>query len=73
MNPFATFFAIEQMLRWLGGKHADPRLVAQADRLERAIARTLADGRARTYDQGGTRDDRDAGDRVAAAIRAEAR
>ncbi|MGB6500603.1 MAG: isocitrate/isopropylmalate family dehydrogenase, partial [Thermoplasmata archaeon] len=36
VNPFATFFAIEQMLRWLGGKHADPRLVAQADRLERA-------------------------------------
>ncbi len=72
VNPFATFFAIEQMLRWLGRRHADPRLTGQADRLERAIARTLADGTARTYDQGGTVSTSGAGDRVAARVRAEA-
>src|SRR5208282_2549268 len=31
VNPFATFFAVEQMLRWLGGRHNDARLRGQAD------------------------------------------
>ncbi len=69
VNPFATFFAIEQMLRWLGDRNADPRLLRQADRLERAIASVLRDGKARTYDQGGTVSTAEAGDRVAAAVR----
>ena len=72
-NPFATFFAVEQMLRWLGVRNADARLVRQADRLEHALARTLAEGRARTYDQGGTVSTREAGDRVTEAIRGEPR
>ncbi len=73
VNPFATFLAIEQMLRWLAGRHEDRALTAQADRLERAIARTLAAGTARTYDQGGSTTTSEAGDRVADAVRAEAR
>ena len=73
INPFATFFAVHEMLRWLGEKHHDPRLVAQAERLERAVAATLASGSARTYDQGGTTSTRDVGDRVAEAIRSERR
>ncbi|MGP8077495.1 MAG: isocitrate/isopropylmalate dehydrogenase family protein [Thermoplasmata archaeon] len=73
VNPFATFFALEQLLRWLGSKHADPRLVGQADRLERAVARVLAEGRARTYDQGGSTTTSEAGDRVAESVRSEAR
>ena len=73
VNPYATFFAIEQMLRWLGARHRDERLVRQADRLERALAATLADGGSGTYDQGGTATTSDAGDRVAAAVRGEPR
>jgi isocitrate/isopropylmalate dehydrogenase len=73
VNPFATFFAVEQLLRWLGTKHSDTRLTGQADRLERAVARTLSDGSARTYDQGGSTTTSEAGDRVAEAIRSEAR
>jgi 3-isopropylmalate dehydrogenase len=73
VNPFATFFAVEQMLRWLGDRHRDPRLLRQADRLERAIAEVLASGSARTYDQGGTTTTSGAGDRVAEAIRTERR
>lgn len=73
VNPFATFFAVEQMLRWLGSRHADARLVRQADRLERSLARTLLAGETRTYDQGGTRTTREAGERVAEAIRSDAR
>ncbi len=71
VNPFATFFAVEQMLRWLADRHHDSRLVRQADRLERAIASVLADGSARTYDQGGHLSTTAAGDRLAAAIRSE--
>jgi isocitrate/isopropylmalate dehydrogenase len=72
VNPFATFFAVEQMLRWLGEQHDDARLRTSADRLERAIATTLATGRARTYDQGGTVTTSAAGDILVAALRAEA-
>ena len=73
VNPFATFFAVEQLLRWLGDRHSDARLVRQADRLERSLARTLASGTARTFDQGGTVTTSEAGDRVTDAIRGEAR
>ena len=69
VNPFATFFAIEQMLRWLAGRKGDQGLTAQADRLEAAVARVLAAGTARTYDQGGTTTTSGAGDAVARAIR----
>ncbi len=70
MNPFATFFAIEQMVRWLGQRHSDARLTGQADRLERALAAVLAGGTARTYDQGGHVSTSAAGDRVVEEIRA---
>jgi isocitrate/isopropylmalate dehydrogenase len=72
VNPFATFFAVEQMLRWLGERHHDPRLLRQADRLERTLASVLAHGGAGTYDQGGSATTSEAGDRVAAAIRSGA-
>ncbi len=71
VSPFATFFAVEHMLRWLADRHRDPRLIRQADRLERAVARVLAEGSARTYDQGGHVSTSAAGDRVAAAVRVE--
>jgi isocitrate/isopropylmalate dehydrogenase len=73
VNPFATFFAIEQMLRWLGERHGDAGLVRQSERLDRALAGVLAHGAARTYDQGGSVSTSGAGDIVAAAIRSEAR
>jgi isocitrate/isopropylmalate dehydrogenase len=69
VNPFATFFAVEQMLRWLGDRHHDAGLLRQADRLETALARVLAHGGSGTYDQGGTATTSEAGDRVAATIR----
>ena len=71
VNPYATFFAVEQMLRWLGDRAKDARLTLQADRLERAIASTLAAGGSGTYDQGGSVTTSEAGDRLAAAVRAE--
>ena len=73
VNPFATYFAVEQMLRWLGDRHHDARLLGSADRLEGAIARALQDGRAQTYDQGGSITTSGAGDLLAAALREERR
>ncbi len=73
INPFATFAAIEMMLRWLGDRRADVRMTEQADRLERAIVSVLGTGTARTYDQGGTVSTTGAGDLVAEAIRSGAR
>ena len=73
INPFATFFAIEMMLRWLGDRHGDGRMTRQADRVESAISKVLASGTARTYDQGGTVSTSDAGERVAKAVRSEGR
>ena len=70
INPFATFFAIEMMLRWLGERHEDSRMIAQADRVERAITQVLAAGTARTYDQGGSATTSGTGERVAEALRA---
>ncbi|MGI0151866.1 MAG: isocitrate/isopropylmalate dehydrogenase family protein, partial [Thermoplasmata archaeon] len=72
VNPFATFFAVEMLLRHLGEKHDDARLTGQADRLERALAGVLADGSARSYDQGGSVGTREVGDRVVGAIRGSA-
>ncbi|MCI4339413.1 MAG: isocitrate/isopropylmalate dehydrogenase family protein [Thermoplasmata archaeon] len=73
VNPFATFFAVEQLLRWLGDRHHDARLLTPADRLERAIATALREGQGRTYDQGGTVTTSGAGDLLAATLRAEPR
>ncbi|EQD45681.1 Isocitrate/isopropylmalate dehydrogenase, partial [mine drainage metagenome] len=53
VNPYATFFAVEMMLRWLGDHHQDAALIGHASRLEKALAGTLAEGKVRTYDQGG--------------------
>jgi isocitrate/isopropylmalate dehydrogenase len=72
VNPFATFFAVEMMLRWLGERHGDARMTRQADRLERALGRVIAAGSARTYDQGGPISTTGAGDAVLTAVRGEA-
>ena len=72
VNPFATLFAIEMMLRWLSDRHADAGLARHADRLEKVIAQVLREGSARTYDQGGSVSTSGVGDRIAEAIRGSA-
>ncbi len=47
VNPLATLLAAKLMLEWLGEKE-------KGNRLENAIAATIAEGRVRTYDIGGT-------------------
>jgi 3-isopropylmalate dehydrogenase len=47
VNPIATILAGKMMLDWLGEKE-------KADRLEKAVAQVIAEGKVRTYDMGGT-------------------
>jgi 3-isopropylmalate dehydrogenase len=47
VNPLATFLAARMMLEWLGESE-------KAKRLEEAIAAVIKEGKARTYDMGGT-------------------
>jgi isocitrate/isopropylmalate dehydrogenase len=47
VNPLATILAAEMMLEWLGETE-------MAQRLDKAVADVIAEGRVRTYDMGGT-------------------
>ena len=47
VNPIATILAAKMMLEWLGE-------VEMAQRVERATARVIREGKVRTYDMGGT-------------------
>ena len=47
VNPIATILAAKMMLEWLGEN-------AKADRLERAVAAVIAEGKVLTYDMGGS-------------------
>jgi 3-isopropylmalate dehydrogenase len=46
-NPMAMLLTAKLMLDWLGEKE-------EADRLEAAVAKTILEGKVRTYDVGGT-------------------
>jgi isocitrate/isopropylmalate dehydrogenase len=47
VNPIATILAAKMMLDWLGEK-------AKGERLEKAVAAVIAEGKVRTYDMGGS-------------------
>jgi 3-isopropylmalate dehydrogenase len=47
VNPIATILAAKMMLEWLGES-------TKAQALEGAVAEVIREGKARTYDMGGT-------------------
>ncbi len=47
VNPIATILAAKMMLDWLGETQ-------KAERLEKAVAEVIAEGKVRTYDMGGS-------------------
>ncbi len=63
VNPLATILAAKMMLDWLG----EPE---KAGRLERAVAAVIRDGKARTYDMGGTSTTLEVAQAVARALKA---
>jgi 3-isopropylmalate dehydrogenase len=53
-SPIATILSGAMMLRWLGERHDDAALIAQAGRVERAVEETLAAGAVVPRDLGGS-------------------
>jgi 3-isopropylmalate dehydrogenase len=53
-SPVATILSGAMMLRWLGERHADAALVADAARVERAVEDVLGAGEVVPRDLGGT-------------------
>ncbi|MFA5862658.1 MAG: isocitrate/isopropylmalate dehydrogenase family protein [Candidatus Thermoplasmatota archaeon] len=69
-NPIATVLATQMMLEWLGHKHDDKKMLEASRAIERAVAAIVADGKALTYDLGGSAKTNEVGDAVARAIKA---
>jgi 3-isopropylmalate dehydrogenase len=53
-NPIAMILSASMMLEWLSERHADQAAGQAALRIEKAVARLLAEGRTQTADLGGT-------------------
>ena len=68
-NPVATVLAVHMMLDWLGHKHDDRKLREASAGIERAVAAVLAEGKALTYDLGGSAKTSEVGDAIARAVR----
>ena len=61
VNPIATILAGKMMLEWLGE-------TGKAERLEKATARVIAEGKVRTYDMGGGATTLEMGEAIAAML-----
>jgi len=62
VNPIATILAARMMLEWLGEKE-------KAERVEKAVAAVVREGKVRTYDMGGGASTLDMGRAIAAVVR----
>ncbi len=67
-NPVAAILAAAMMCRWLGQREHDPAIARAAERIDAAVARAVADPRARTRDVGGSASTREAADAVIKAL-----
>jgi len=68
VNPIAMIFAVQMMLEWLGTRKGDEALLSAAKGVESAIAAVLKEGKALTYDLGGTAKCSEVGTAIAARI-----
>ncbi|HLE95901.1 MAG TPA: isocitrate/isopropylmalate dehydrogenase family protein [Candidatus Thermoplasmatota archaeon] len=69
VNPVATFLSVHMLLDWLAQRHDDARLAEASQAVERAVAGVLAEGKAVTYDLGGSASTSECGDAVVAMLR----
>ncbi len=71
-NPYAMVMSGKMLLDWLGRKHAEPRAVAAAALIERAMEEVIANRSALTPDLGGEATTTAMGDAVAETVKAMA-
>src|SRR5690349_12819988 len=67
-NPCAMIMTGQMLLGWLGRKHADPKAVEAAERIDAAMAKIIAEGKMLTPDLGGAANTADMGDAIARAV-----
>ena len=64
-NPIAAILSAGMMLDWLGRRHENDALVRSAQRIERAVAAVLAEGKTLPVDQGGSSTTQAVGEAIA--------
>ena len=67
-NPYAMIMSGQMLYAWLGHKHGEPKAVAAAALIERAMEAVIREGRILTGDLGGTASTSEMGDAVVARI-----
>ncbi len=67
-NPTACILSVQMMLSYLGEKKSDKRLQEASERVEKAVASVLREGKTLTYDLGGKATCSQVGDAVMEAI-----
>jgi 3-isopropylmalate dehydrogenase len=67
-NPYAMIVSGQMLLAWLGRKHEEPKAVAAADLMQKAIDKVIVEGKNLTGDLGGKASTREMGDAIAAAV-----
>jgi 3-isopropylmalate dehydrogenase len=67
-NPYAMISSGQMLMGWLGRKHNEPKAVAAAGFMQKAIDKTIVDGKHLTPDLGGKANTQEMGDAIAAAV-----
>ncbi len=67
-NPYAMIMSGKMLFEWLGRKHNEPKAVAAAQLIDKAMDRVIADAKALTSDLGGKATTTQMGDAVAGAV-----
>ncbi len=67
-NPYALIMSGKMLFEWLGRKHNEPKAVAAAQLIDKAMDRVIADAKALTSDLGGKATTTQMGDAVAGAV-----
>jgi 3-isopropylmalate dehydrogenase len=69
VNPIATILSVHMMLRWLGEKKKNEKLVLASRRIEQAVVDVLSHGKKLTYDLGGSAKCSEVGDAISMKIK----
>ena len=69
VNPLAAILAGKMMLEWLGERNHDAKLADAARAVDEAVSATVAEGKARTYDMGGSMKTSEMAQAVAAKLK----
>ena len=67
-NPYAMITSGQMLMGWLGRKHNEPKAVAAAELMKKAIDKVVTEGKTLTKDLGGKASTQEMGDAIAAAV-----